>query len=464
MSTLFGSLSIALRSLLAQQGAMGVTGNNIANVNTPGYSRQRPVLLEESPLMMGSIFVGNGVSLDHIESIRDEILELRIQQETQQQNRYDAYLSTMQQVGVLFNETQGVGFEDAFNKFFTSLQSLSTDPTNIPLRQQVITAGQNLTAAFRQATSSLSTIQSSLDKDVTQSVSQINQLTSQIADLNKQIASLKGIGQDASALEDRRDLLTGNLSELVDISVIDAKDGTKTLTTTSGAALVVGAQSFTLDTGRDVATGLVHVFSQGTDITQRIVGGKLAGQIQVRDQEIPSAQSSLDDLAAGIISNFNAAHRNGFDLNGQAGGDFFTPFTQTVAGSNAGAAASFSVALTDPAGLAASSDGTAGDNGNALALAALRNQAVVSGQAAEDFYSNLVFNIGNKISDASTQSEAEGLVLQQLNNQRATVSGVSLDEEATNLIRYQRAFEAAARVVSVIDSLTSMVINMKGTS
>ncbi len=147
-------------------------------------------------------------------------------------------------------------------------------------------------------------------------------------------------------------------------------------------------------------------------------------------------------------------------MSGSKGADFFTPFNASTPGSNAGAANVMSVAITDPAQIAASSDGTVGDNGNATALAGVQNQPIVAGQTAGDFYSNMIDLVGNDVSSATATQEAVGLSLQQLTNQQSTISGVSLDQEATNLVMYQRAYEASARVISVVDELTSATINM----
>jgi flagellar hook-associated protein 1 FlgK len=279
-----------------------------------------------------------------------------------------------------------------------------------------------------------------------------------LAGLNQQIASLQGNSEQAGMLEDQQYSVLNSLSKLVDVAVTDAGDGSLTITTTNGAPLVAGAQSFALSTATDPSTGFQHIFSQGTDETSNFTGGQLAGLVEARDQAIPSALSNLDNLAAGIINAVNTQNGQGYDLNGDKGGNFFQPVVQPSPGSNAGAAENMAVAITDPSKIAASSDGTQGDNANALAMANIRNQAVVNGETATDFYSNLVSTVGSDVSSATDEQEAVGLVLTQLQNQRSDISGVSLDEEAANLIRYQRAYEAAARVVSTIDQLTETVI------
>jgi flagellar hook-associated protein 1 FlgK len=370
-----------------------------------------------------------------------------------------------------------------------------------------------------------------------------------LADLNEQIGSLAGNSEQTGMLEDQRYSVLNSLSELVDVAVTEASDGTITITTTAGTPLVAGTQSFALSTATDPTTGFQHIFSQGNDVTSQFTGGQLAGLLEARDQAIPSALSNLDNLAAGIINAVNTQSQQGYDLNGAKGGDFFQPVVQPSPGSNAGAAENMAVAITDPSLIAASSKvigygttgltlnpatiftagdtltisqnghthttantlttvgalmsdintwgqqygisaylsggnlqiqgnaaggtltvtpggsfttdvgaltaGTQGDNGNALALANLQNQAVVNGETATDYYSGLVSTVGNDVSSATDEQEAVGLVLTQLNNQRSDTSGVSLDEEAANLLRYQRAYEAAAEVVAAINNITN---------
>ena len=427
-------MSVALQSLLAQQGAMEVTANNIANANTPGYSREVPILEESPPILSGNTMVGTGVTLKSVQSVRDNILDLRIDQETSQQSSLNSYVDSMNQVQALFNETQGTGLQTDLSNFFNSFQSLATDPTSSSLRQSVIIAGQDLASAFSQTSNNLATIQQGLDQSVVQTVQQVNQLTAQVANLNQQIQKVSNSGDNPGSLEDQRDEALTNLSNLIDTAVIYSNDGTVSVTTTNGTLLVSGNQSDALTTQINSATGMNDVYAQGTDITSSIAGGQLQGLISARDDSIPSTQSSLDNLAASLISAVNKQQNAGYDLNGAPGADFFTPFTPTAPGSNAGAAATMTVALTNPDQIAASSDGTQGDNGNATALADLQNAPIVSGQTAGDYYSNLIDQVGNDVSNATSEQEAVGLVLQQLTNQQQSISGVSLDEEATNLI------------------------------
>ena len=242
MSSLFGTLSIATGALGAEQGAMDATTNNVANANTPGYSRLRPVLVQSDPVVVGSVTYGEGVMLQKLQSLRDPILQLRIEAETQQQGQLNTVVSAMQQAQVQFTSSSSDIGSDISN-FFSSLNQLSTDPTNPSLRQSVLAAAGNLSTAFNNTSDALSQQQTNLDLNVSQAVQQVNTLTGQIAGLNTQISQLQGVGQDASAFEDQRDVAIGQLSNLIGVSSIQS-DNSLTLTTANGTPLVVGGQSF----------------------------------------------------------------------------------------------------------------------------------------------------------------------------------------------------------------------------
>lgn len=456
MGTLTSALSIALSALTSEKGAMDATANNVANVNTPGYSRVRPVLTENDPVVIAPLTFGTGVSLSKLESLRDPILQLRIGQETQSQGELDAFVTAMQQVEVNFQSSSG-DLGSQLTQFFNSVNQLATDPVDLSLRQAVLTAAQNLATGFRNTSSNLIRQRSSLDLNVVQGVQQINTLTGQIAQLNGQITNLENLRQDASAFVDQRDVLIQQLSGLIDVASIKSSNGL-TLTTSNGTALVAGEENFLLSTQTDAA-GVQHIFSNQTDITAKLNSGALAGTIAVRDNRIPVLLSQLDSLAAGFATAVNSVHRAGFDLNGNAGGDLFTA---PPAGGQ-GAAAALTVAISDPRLVAASSDGSPGSNGNALQLAALHDQSLVSGQSANEFYGNLVFAVGSDVANGSSDLAASKLILQKLQDQRGSISGVSLDEEAANMILFQRAYDASARIVQTVSEMLDTVIQM-GTS
>jgi flagellar hook-associated protein 1 len=453
MSSISSVLSTAVQSLLADTGALQVTNDNIANANTPGYSRQVPIFQEAAPANDGNFSVGNGVVLEGYQSVRDELVSNQIQQETQSQSSANAKLNTLQQIQPTFTtSTEDIGTE--MSALFTSLSSLSTNPTSSAERQGVLAAGSDLVAAFNTASSVLTTQQAALNSPVDQDVSQINQLTQQIAALNPQIAELTASGQNGGSLQDQQNQLVLQLSALTNVSTTQTANG-ETLTTGNGTPLVVGSQSYALQTATG-SDGMQHVLDQnGTDITASLSSGDLGGTIQMRDQTIPGLLSQLDTLASQFGNAFNAAQAKGFDQNGAAGGNFFT-VPATVAGS----AGAISMAITDPTKIAASSDGTAGSNGNVANLSAVQTNLLPSGNTPAEGYANLVYQVGSLTSNANAESTATTASLLQLNDQLSSVSGVSIDQEATNLITFQTAYQAAARVVSTVQAMFEVTMAM----
>ena len=426
MSSLNASLAIALSGLTAEQGALEATSNNVANVNTPGYSREVPVLATSDPIVVSPLTLGSGVNLETIESVRDSILESQIQQETQTQGKLSSLVSQLSQTQTSFTSTTG-DIGTAISNFFDSINQLSTSPADLSLRQGVLTAAGNLATAFNVAANNLTAQRTNLNQSVQQIVGQVNQLTTQIAQLNGQISNIENAGESAGTFIDQRTQLIDQLSSLVDVSVIPSNN-TLTLTTASGTALVAGQQSFQLSTALD-SSGVQHILSEGSDITATLISGQLGGVLEARDQQIPGIQTQLDALASGLANAVNGVQTSGYALNGNpsTGDNLFSP----PPASGTGSAASLSVAITDPALIAASSDGTSGSNGNAETMYALRNQTVVDGQSPTDYYSGILYNVGNAVPNSTAAKTASSLVLQQLNDQRASISGVSLDEESS---------------------------------
>jgi flagellar hook-associated protein 1 FlgK len=453
MSSLSSALNTAVQSLGADTGALQVTNNNIANANTPGYSRQAAVFQEAAPTEEGNLSVGNGVVLEGFQSVRDQLVTSQIQQETQAQGGANAQLASLQQIQPTFTtSTQDIGTQ--MSALFASISSLSTDPTSSASGEAVLSAAQNLAQAFNTTSNTLTVQQAGLNTEVTQDVSQINQITQQIAALNPQIAQLTATGQDGGTLQDQQNQLVLSLSALTNVSITQTAEG-ETLSTGNGTPLVVGSQSYALQTTTG-SNGMQQVLDQsGTNITSSLSSGDLGGSIQTRDQTIAGLLTSLDTLANQFGTAFNAAQAKGFDQSGNAGGNFFTVPT-TIAGS----AAAISVAITDPTEIASSSDGTAGSNGNLANLSAVQTAVLPAGQTPGDAYAGLVFQVGSLTSNATAESSATTASLLQLNDQLSSTSGVSIDEESTNLITFQTAYEAAARVVTTIQAMFLVTVSM----
>jgi flagellar hook-associated protein 1 FlgK len=454
MGGLNTSLLIGVQALEANQGALDATSNNIANVNTPGYTREVAHLSENPETQTGNDVTGGGVTLDGLQSVRDELINLQIQQQTSLQSSADAQSSALQQIQTSFTTTGG-DIASALTAFSGSLAGLSATPTSAAAQQGVISTGQNLANAFNTTANALTSAQSQADQQVPQTVSQINSLSQQIAQLNGQLAQAPA-GQDGGTVQDQRDQLVKQLSGLTGIAVTQSSSG-EVITTGNGTPLVMGSQSFNLKTttGSD---GFQQVLdSNGNNITTAIQGGTLGGVIQVRDQTIPGYITQLNTLASQFANAFNAAQAQGTDSNGNTGAEFFKVPANP---SDTGAAAGISVVITNPSQIAIRSAAASGGNGNVINLSAALTNALPSGQTPASAYASLVFQVGNDASNASTQSTAIGQNLTQLTNQQGAISAVNIDEETTNLLRYQTAYEAASRIVSTIQVLNNAIMNM----
>lgn len=453
MSGLFGTLDVALHSLLTQQGALRATTDNIANMNTPGYTRRRPVIVEEYPAYESGILVGRGASLDSIESIRDRVLDLRISAETQHQSATDAFISSMRGVEVLFTDGDD-SLGGRVQAFFDSLDRLSTSPADLSLRQAVLTSAANVAQSFNDTAAKLQSEHGQIDLSVAQKVDEINRLAESIADINQQIAAKNTLGQEAGPLEDQRTELLCQLSSKIDVSVTDTPDGW-TISTIRGNPLVVAGSPYALTTSLAPAALATQVLAGTDNITADVSGGELGGLLQARDQEIAGLSTCLDQFAFTLGSALNTAHQAGFDLNGAPGSTLFT-----ISPTATGAADSIRLNVTDPQKLSSSSTSSSTDNANLLNMLTARDSGIVNGQTPGDAYSAMVFQVGGSIANAKIDSQSGEVVLQQLQDMRGSISGVSLDEEAANLIQFQRAYEACARVIQTVNDLLDTAVQI----
>ena len=460
MGTITSVLDIAQQALAADQEALNVTSNNVANENTPGYTREVVNFQSVDAVTLSGGTIGAGVTASAT-SQRDRVLEQQVQQQTQTQAQSGALESALEQIQNIFGlsstptDASSTALGTATNSFFSALSGLTSDPSDTSTRQNVLTAANTLAGAFNSAANQIAQVSSSLNQQVVSDVGQVNSLTTTIASLNAQITSLSP-NADAGTLEDQRQLAITQLSQLVGLDQISTNNNGITLTTSGGALLVSGDQSVAVSTTE--VGGVTHVLAGigGQDVTANLTGGDLGGTIQARDQELPSYQNALDSLAYGIATQVNQQNEQGVDANGNPGAALFTlPSTQT------GAAAQIQVATTDPNAVAAASpgEGSAG-NDNATALANLSTANVVGNQTASGFLASFLSQIGNDTSAATTNNSAQQATLTQLTTQRDSLSGVSLDEEASNLTQYQRAYQAAAQVFNIANTVLASALNL----
>ncbi len=457
MSGLFFGLEVGKRALLAQQLAMNTSGHNIANASTPGYSRQRVSLNATNPIVYAYGAMGTGVIVDNVTHVRDLFLGNQWRQDNSQLSYWSTANKSLSQIENYFNEPGDTGLNQLITDFWNSWENLSTNPS---ARTAVVEKANVMVNAFHEHAAQLEDMRTNLDDDIRNRVEQINLLAEQIAGLNKEIARTELTGTMANDMRDRRDLLVDQLSNYADVKIYQRNNGAVAVHLGS-MALVDGASHMSLAT-KTVSDGsrtITKTIWQGTDFEVKFEGGELYALQQLRDKVVPQFQKDLDQLAATIATQVNAIHVAGYDEYANPGVNFFDP-NGTTASSMA-----INPDLIDDAGLvAASLSGEPGDTRNAQAISELRYARVMSSGSLtiNEFYAGFVANVGIRSKESEDLAANYTLLTTQLENAKQSIQGVSIDEEMTNMIKNQRAYEAAARVITFVDSALETVISGMG--
>jgi flagellar hook-associated protein 1 FlgK len=556
-TNVFGILNTAKVGLLAQQLAIEVTGQNIANVQTEGYSRQEVSFEALNPRSFSMGQLGTGVRVVGVERSHDKFLFSQILSEGDGFGQYGVRKDVFEQLEILFSESNGQSLNQGLGNFFSSLQDLSSNPVGLPERSSVLAEAQNLTSTFNNLGESLFQIRKNLDATIKLETGRINSLTSEIAELNKAIHANEPVAFSANDLRDRRDQRVKELSGLIDLNYVDEMDGQISLTLNNGIPIVLQSTAFNLSTiingnnkgFQDIVVSGLNGTS--TNVTSSVTGGSLKGLIDMRDTEVQDVKDKLDRLAAGIIQEFNNMHQQGFGIDGTTGNNFFAPpsvtteintnntgtatltatngnpsaisidkfeitvtssntfslnnlttglnegtfsftpgstfnlaggFAITISGGTAvgdrfklsvseDAAQTFSVSrdIASNSNKIAAGKNSSSDGANALKLIGLQSRLsfnsvthVSGGSGAftfDEFYSSIVSNLGiQSFSTQATFAQQEGILL-QLNTRRESVSGVSIDEEFINMVKFQQAYNASARLIGIVDELLDTVIS-----
>lgn len=463
MSTLFSNLEIGRKSLYAQQFGLQVSGNNIANVNTEGYTRQKVVMAPSYTVATAAGQMGTGVDVLRIEAVRDQFIESRIANVLQKQSKEETVYDKLSQIEAAF-DVGDQGIQQSITDYFNSWSALSTDPESTSLRNSLISSAQNMVSNIQSSYGQLEDTRQNINKNVLDAVNQINSIADNIAEINGQISLTDNTGSSSSSLMDERTRLLDQLSQLVDINSYQTEDGSFTVQIAGGNNLITAGMVQHLTTTAAPPAGMIQINSGPHNITTAIKGGKLAGLIEVRDHAIPDYESRLDTLASTLISQINTVHAAGTNLQTPPGTgiNFFTP-TAAITGAARNMAVNPAI-LADVKNIAAAQSINPGDNRNALAIADLANQKILSGKTETftEYYASLQFAIGNDTKTAQLAAETQTGLMTQLQNQRDSASAVSLDDEAINMLKYQRAYQAAAKFISVIDQLTAQLLQSFG--
>ena len=477
MAGLFGSLELAKKSLITNQYAFQVIGHNIANINTDNYTRRRIDLSPSSSVQLGGNTYGTGVDIAQVHGVRDRFLEYQIQKETQNSGKQESMSGYFEIVEALFSEKTSTGIGTSMQSFFNSWSDLSNNPTGLAERYSVVSKGTILASKVKEIYTQLSSQQAIQDNTVYTTVQTINTAAQEIASINTKISAGLKVGEEMNDLRDRRNVLLEELGTQVGINVYENEAGEMTVEM-AGKPFIVGGTYHPLEISRNGANHNFYDVSltqsgPSVNITSSIKTGALGGILEMRDKTIPAYQNQLDSLAYGIITNVNAIHSTGYDTQGGTPTDFFVPFTPATAGDYTGAALHFEVnpdLVADPNRVAASSvNGEVGNNKVAMALADLQratsvvdsdNDGTFDAGTFSDYYGKLTTKIGAEALTTYSQETASGEVLVGLKNRRDEVSGVSLDEESSSLIQYEKAYQAMARFMNVISDMTDILVNL----
>lgn len=472
MPGLFDSLSLGQRSLQAQRQGVEVTGHNLANVNTPGYARQRVVLQASQAVQTGIGDIGSGVDGVAVEQARSSLLDGQIQSESSVRASLETRQSALQNAQAILGSAidnsstsssssasaaqNGTNLPVLVDAFFNSFQALAAQPASTDVRQSVLSQASQLATRLNDVDQKLTQLSDNLTAAAKADANSANQILNQIAGLDQQIGrSEAGNIGSANDLRDQRQAQVEELSKYIKVDTSESADGT--FTVSAGASTLVSGDS-RLDTlGIVEQAGVLEVrtVSSGSLITP--TGGSLNGILEARDGDIAGLKSQVNLMAGHLISQVNAIHAGGYNLNGTTGNDFFT-------GTGAATIAVNPALLQNSSLIQASGDASArSDNTVAKALANLASQAVpgLDGKTFGKSTSQILLNTAQSLAGVNSQLDDQTVVEDMLNQQRDSLGGVSMDEELSNMVKYQKAFQASARLINTIDEMLDTVLSLK---
>jgi flagellar hook-associated protein 1 FlgK len=458
------TLSIAAQSLKNQQLGIQTTGHNLANAATPGFSRQRVEIVTEHPSFEGGLFLGQGANVAGVRRVVDRFVEAELLSLNRDLGTTEAEHQALAAIQEIFPTTGGI--DTTLSAFFGALSDLANNPAGLTERVSVVGKASALAESMRQSRELLVSVQRNLDDELESIANRVNLLTEQIAQLNQQINFSEVGAAEANDFRDQRQTRLQELVRLTGATVREESDGQVTIIS-NGLLLVSGERAATLDASTVTGAGFRQVMFQSPDglafnATTLFQSGKIAAVLDMRDNRVQAIIDRLDQTAFTLVSEVNAEHALGFDLNGVAGGDFFTAIP-VVAGAAGLVRVNPSVA-TDPRLIAAAGSATTvpGDNRNALGLVNLRSvtHPGLGNLTLQDSYLALVGDIGSQMESAQTGLDFRQSLLTQTQARRESASGVNMDEEMTKLILFQRAFEASSLLVRTADEMYGALIEM----
>jgi flagellar hook-associated protein 1 FlgK len=477
--------SIGRSSLRTSKRSLETTSHNIANSNTEGYSRQRITAETNTPIGEGDYVLGTGVNVRSVKRVHDRLVEKKLNSSLSQHKFNEERGYQLGRVEEIFNEINTDGLNKVLNRFFNSFRELSNQPENEVVRSMVRDNATLVVSDFKRISESITMVKESMDSKITASVKEINSMSESIASLNKEIIRLENLGGETGDLRDQRDQLVRNLSEYFSLQTYEDNQGQYIVNVVGVGSLVSGGSTIKLNAintaGNDSKNeGRVEIYLEGkgkAPVTERLKAGTLGAMVKTRNEDLEDLRANLDTLAHGLVHTTNAIHRRGYTndrLATDQNGNVILPRDKKVTNINFFKEpldtknASFFIDISDEVkedlnniatGLAPNSPG---DNRIAIAISKLQHEKVLGGGTTtfEESYQKSVGKIGLATAKSNIDFEQSGGIWAQAKSIKERISGVSIDEETANMVKYQHAYDASARMIKTADEMFDSVIGM----
>jgi flagellar hook-associated protein 1 len=445
-------LDIARRGLAVYQGALDVTSNNIANASNTAYSRQRAVLSTETPQKIAGLVWGSGVTLSQIERTHDYLLERQIVNYNQSYSFQNTKSEILSQIETIFSEPSDGGLSSLMDEFFNSWQELSVSPQSATLRTDVVSAAENISSKVSEIYSDLDIINTDCISNFKTDISEINQLLEKIQNYNSQIYTSSSAGGSPNDLMDLRDTAISDLSKLVNINVTYTNENVAQVTI---GGVFAADTSYSAEFEYKLVNDKLTMVSKDSQKTVILSGGDINGVADIYNNVIPSYTKKIDSVMNALVSAVNDIHTTGYTNTDpqETGVKFFDSYSEGKLVINQDI-------LDDSDNIAISADGTEGNGDIAVQIAEIADKELIDGETLSTTYGSFISDVGTDVTNADSLVESYDQILEQLANQKASYSGVSSDEEMTNLIIYQRAYQACSKVISIENEMLETLINL----
>lgn len=453
MSGLNSIMETSLSGLYAAQAGMATTGHNIANANTEGFNRQRVDLSARQAVYLSYGAIGRGVDIDGVSRVQDEFILANLRSQTAQLESYRAIDSTLYEVEAILGSLDNDHLGNALSNFFNSWNALAQPPINTTLKQDVVSTATSLVQDFHSLNNSLDDLEDNIELNIQLEISNLNILLEGVAGTNEQILSAEANGTTANDLRDQQDLLISQISEIAEVTIYEREDGTKDVIL--AGRTMVARDSFTIFESEYVETSSgyeMSIVTQGHHQSVQLSTGKLEGLMESRDTHVADVRDRLDALAKNLIDQVNELHTQG-RTGISSGVAFFSGDSMHTIEVNPALEA-------NPDMVATGTTAAEGDNAIAMAISELADVGGAGDMSVGDEYRAMLTVVASKRSNYEFMLDNQQNVVATLEAKRASVSGVSLDEEGANMIKYQNSYNAAARVISVVQDMFETLLSM----